>query len=211
MRKTLWGCAAAALAVLGAGLLAWDYACDHPDSWLGRGFHHAEHAAATQVKTMEVGRHTAELALTSMQGLLGQGTATPCPDEGQAEDVCHAEPAVLPGPVVMCGEDDETPREPMPPVHDLVGGRPGVGEECELVKMPPAPEDAAKMPPCDADGCRPQSKKGTAPEPVMPGCHDEPACPKMDRDGGEKPAHPDVDTTEVRPGELWFIDLTDPF
>src|SRR5262245_41072838 len=105
MRKTLWGCAAVALAALGAGFLAWDYACDNPGSWLGREVGDAEKAAATQVKSLEVGRRTAELAFTGIQGLLGQGTGAPCREEceGRAEEVCPVEPAVLPGAVVMCG------------------------------------------------------------------------------------------------------------
>ncbi|HKI37626.1 MAG TPA: hypothetical protein VKA46_37565, partial [Gemmataceae bacterium] len=39
----------------------------------------------------------------------------------------------------------------------------------------------------------------------------EPVFPKMQRDGGETPKHPDVDTMEVRPSDLWFLDLTGPF
>jgi hypothetical protein len=81
--------------------------------------------------------------------------------------------------------------------------------------MPAVPEDAAKMPGCDDDCCRPRPKKDAAPAAPMPGCRDEkcePAWPKMDRDGGTKPPHPDVDTMEVRPGDLlWLFDFTWPF
>jgi hypothetical protein len=218
MRKMLWGCAAAGLAALGVGYLTWEYVCDHPGSWLGRSVRHAERAAATQARSMEVGRRTAEFAFTGMKGLLGQETAAPGPDEPQApaEDACPVEPAVLPGAVVMCGEESEFPQEPMAPVHDLVGGRPGAGQECEeAARMPAVPEDAARMPACDDDGYRPAPKKGAGPAEVMPGCHDEkgePAWPKMDRDGGTKPANPGADTMEVRPGDLlWLFDITWPF
>jgi hypothetical protein len=189
MRKTLWGCGAAVVVVLGVGFLAWDYGHDHPGSWLGRGVVHAEKAAATQARTMEVGRHTAALAFTGMQGVLGQGTGAPCQEEcqGRTEEVRPVEPAVLPGAVVMCGDDEDgLPPEPMPPVHDMRVG----GEECEPAVMPAVPEDAAKMPLCEEN---------------------EPIVPKMDRDSGEKPAHPDVDTMEVRPGDLLFFDFMGPF
>jgi hypothetical protein len=208
MRKTLWGCAAAAVAALGAGFLAWDYGCDHPGSWLGRGVVHAEKAAETQVRTMEVGRRSVELAFTGMQGLLGQGTGAPCQEEckGPAEDAGRVEPAVLPGAVVMCGDDEsEFPQEPLPKVHDLSVG----GEECEPAQMPAVPEEAAKMPPCDDDGRRPQPT--AKPKSPSGGAEGEPVFPKMDRDGGEAPAHPDVDTMEVRPGDLWFLDFSGPF
>lgn len=188
MRKTLWGCAAAAVVALGVGLLAWDYGRDHPGSWLGRGVVHAEKAAATPAKTLQVGRSTAELAFSGMKGLLGPGTDAPYQEEGKGpnEEVCPVEPAVLPGAVVMCGGDEDgLATEPMPPVHDL-----GAGEECEPAVMPAVPEDAAKMPACEEN---------------------EPVVPQMDRDGGEKPAHPDVDTMEVRPSDLWFLDFTGPF
>jgi hypothetical protein len=199
MRKTLWGCAAVALAALGAGFLAWDYARDHPNSWLGRGVVHAEKTAATQVRTMEAGRHTAEIAFTGVKGLLGPGTDAPCRGEckGQAEDVCPVEPAVLPGAVVMCGDDEDgQTRDAMPPVHDLTVG----GEECEPALMPAVPDEAAKMPRCEDDGPRPQAPTGG-----------EPVFPRMDRDGGEKPAHPDVDPMEIWPGDLLFLDLIGPF
>ncbi len=237
MGKMLWGCAAA-LAALGAGYLAWDYACDHPESWLGRGACNAEKVAATQVKTIEASQRTAELAFQGMQGLFGQRTGAPCPDDGQcpaaqaqpALDECPP-PAVLPGAVVMDEDEDVLPEKPMPPVVELSSG-----QEFEEATMPAVPEDAAKMPRCDEDRCRPQPGKDGGTTAVMPGCRDEdsgsphfaphpiegrqfqpgseesePVFPKMDWDGGEQPLHPDVDTMEVRPGDLWFLDFTGPF
>jgi hypothetical protein len=35
--------------------------------------------------------------------------------------------------------------------------------------------------------------------------------PKLRRDGGEKAKHPDVDTMEIRPSDLWFLDFIGPF
>lgn len=238
MQKLLWGCAAAALATLGVGYMGWDYATSHPNSWLGRGVINAGKVAATQVKTIETSRHTAELTFKGVQGLLGHTTAAPAQDDCKcpAPVECPMEPAVLPGAVAMQDEEIVRPSQPMPPVHDIVGGNFVVGDglECEEATMPAVEEEAAKMPPCEEDCCRLHPKKDGKPTAVMPGCHDadtvtphvdhhsvpqvhsdseesEPVFPKMDRDGGEKPVHPDVDTMEIRPGDLWFLDFTGPF
>lgn len=206
------------LAAVGVGYLAWDAALHHPDSWLGRGVNNAQKVAASQARTMEMGRRTAELAVTSMKGLLSQKTVS-CKEECPApeEDACPVAPAVLPGAVVMREDEVDLPVQAMPPVHEFV-----VGEECEEAAMPAVPEEAVKMPGCEDDCCRPQPEAVPAPQAVMPGCGDgnpvhpmseesEPVFPKMDYDGGEKPAHPDVDTMEIRPSDLWFLDYTGPF
>ncbi len=204
MRKLLWGCAAAALVAVAAGAVTWDYACHHRDSWLGHGVVTAEKAAVTQVKTMDAGRRSAEVAFAGMKGLLTPRSEQPAP----AEDVCPVAPAVLPGAVALHEDGAALAREPMPPVREFAGA----AEECEAA-MPAVPDDAARMPACDDDGCRPQPKGHDAPPAVMPPCHEEsePTVPNMDGDGGMKPAHPDVDTMEARPGDLHFLDFRVPF
>jgi hypothetical protein len=240
MRKLVWGCFTAALAVLGFSLWAFDYATGHPDSWLGRCCYGAHHVAVAEVKTAQATRRTAQVVLSGMQGLMGQaagavcGHDQPCPAHAEAAgEECNLEPAVLPGAVVM-PEDEEMPAaQPLPPVHDLVGGQPwhGGAEECEEAPMPRAEEEAVKMPLVEEEfgvSCGPQppaSMHGPCPHADHDAVHKEikgrdfqsgseecePLMPKVRPDGGEAPRHPDVDTMEVRPGDLRFRDFTGPF
>jgi hypothetical protein len=239
MRKKLWGCAvAAALAALGGGL-AVDYACDHPDSWLGRCLFTAQDVAVVPVQTLRSATRPAELVLSGMQGLLGRGAgavcedAGPCPAPEAAADECPP-PAVLPGGVAMHEDEGVLPEQPMPPVRDLVGGLPVASgaEDCEDVPMPRVEDDAPRMPRAedrDEDYSCPEKKSGpespgpavaparkdgdTSPSPAKhcggEGCQS--VSPKLRRDGGEAPRHPDVDTMEIRPSDLWFLDYTGPF
>jgi len=290
MRKTLWACGAAAVLGAAVNYLVIDYACDHPNSWLGRCFFKAHEAALTQVRAVAATSQAAEFAFHGIQGLFGKGTgavceegdkcpAHPAHEEPAAGEGCPMKPAVLPGGVVMHEDEGVRPAQPMPPVRDLVGEPRlfGAAEDCEELLMPPVPEDAAKMPRVEKSeeaGLRPVTNHSCAndgsdgplgptprdwngdnmqmrgfsgePSAAMPGCKDEethaqscpcphhccpahtthkiegkgsaggseecePVFPKMQRDGGETPKHPDVDTMEVRPSDLWFLDLTGPF
>ncbi|HZT79192.1 MAG TPA: hypothetical protein VFA26_03155 [Gemmataceae bacterium] len=234
MRKKLWGCAvAAALAALGGGL-AVDYACDHPDSWPGRWLFTARATAVSRVTTLEAAARPAEVVRRGMQVLLGPGTSAACegaggcaaPKAGAVADECPAAPAVLPGGVVMHEDAGQLPAQPMPPVHDFVGGLPaaGDGEECDEAPMPRAEDDAPKMPRAEESDedchCPHASRKADAkPAPdttrekmERSGAEEcEPVSPKLRRDGGEAPRHPDVDTMEARPSDLRFLDFTGPF
>jgi hypothetical protein len=149
-KKKIWGCAvAAALATLGGGL-AVDYACEHPESWLGRCFTNAQDVAVYQVKAQALTGHTAGLAFEGVRGFLGQGTGAVCDDGAgcagheapAADEGCAMQPAVLPGGVVMHEDPDALPAQPLPPVQDLIGG----SEPTECMPMPRAEDDAAKMP-----------------------------------------------------------------
>jgi hypothetical protein len=208
MRKKVWGCAVAAAFAALTTSLAIDYACGHPDSWLGRCFFTAQKVAVTESHVMHAARPTAEFAFRGLQGLLGQGTGAVCEDGDNcpappAEEECPMPPAVLPGAVVLHLEGDVLPEKPMPPVRE------GAVEECEEVVMPPAEDGAAKMPRADDDCCcaAPQCK-GRHGHCCTPQCK---GWPNLQQDGGEKPRHPEVDTMEVRPSDLWFLDLTGPF
>jgi hypothetical protein len=261
MRKKVWGCAVASAVLAVGGGLAVDYACYHPDSWVGRCFFTAQDVAVAQVRTMQSTQSTAEFAFRGMQGLLGQGSGAACEHEkypvsreAMAEADCHVDPAVLPGSAVVLEDGAVVAAEPMPPVRDIVEGLPAVGsfEESEDVLMPAVEDDSARMPRVDdpASGkhqssqtstnsvgtrpacCEPKCATGQQPSApaMMPACDDhpvphhrktkehraageesEPLLPKMRLDGGEKPRHFDIDTLEIRPGDLWFFDFTGPF
>jgi len=230
MRKIVWGCTAAAVVAVGVGSLTVDYACDHPNSWMGRCFAYAHDLVIIEAHTLRATRQTADVAFRGVQGLMG--TAGPgavwdkhdtCPAHDGPPAACpgpmHA--AILPGGVIIHEDegDGALPAAAMPPVPDLVGGFPVLGgvEECEEAPMPRAEEDAAKMPPVDGDGGR--ATPNAAPMPACPQevnrpshrIEGQPVFPKMQRDGGERPRHPDVDTLEIRPTDLWFFDFIGPF
>jgi hypothetical protein len=213
MRKKVWGCAVAAVIAMLGGGLAINYACDHPDSWLGRCLFNAPTVAANQFQSLGVTGHAAKLAFQSVQGLLGQGGGVVCPDGDQCPgprcpDEVPMEPAVLPGGVAMHEEQGALPAAPMPPVHDFIGGLPAGGgtEESEEGSMPRAEDDAVKMPrveECEEDCCHAGTKAN--------GEKCEPVVPKLKHRFERKPKHPDVDTMEIRPSDLWFLDFTGPF
>jgi hypothetical protein len=228
MHKVLWGCAAAAVAAVGVGCLTVDYACDHPDSWLGRCFVAAQRGVAAEAHTLAVTRHTAEIAFRGVPDLLGTAGPVPvCPESERCpahepaavEDAFAMEPAVLPGGIVMHEEEGALPAKPLPPVRELIDGLPAPGgaEESEEAPMPRAEDDTAKMPRVEDDLCPPSHEHHGMPHTIKgreaPAGNEEcePALPKMRRDGGETPHHPDVDTMEVRPSDLWFFDFTVPF
>jgi hypothetical protein len=250
MRKTLWACAASVVVGAVFNILIVEYACDHPNSWLGRCFFTAHRVAVSQVKAVAATSRAAELTFHGMQGLFNKGTGGVCDDGGKCpvhdEPVAEAEPpmepAVLPGGVVLPEDEAGPPAEPMPPVHDLIGERPLFGgiEDCEEFVMPRAGDDAVPMPFVEEgpkSESRPATKDHSEASSVMPGCQAEdahthrkhhshkeppkaspggseecePVFPQMQRDGGETPKHPDVDTMEVRPSDLRFFDYTGPF
>src|SRR5581483_6534316 len=107
MRKLLWGCGAAAVAALLLGYMAYEYAQDHPNSWLGRWLVTAHHVAATEARAVRTTRQTAEVALHTAEGLLHN--SAPCEDSRNCrtqeapapEEACPGPPAVLPGGVVI--------------------------------------------------------------------------------------------------------------
>jgi hypothetical protein len=242
-KRLLWACVGLVAGVAGVGCWVGDYACAHPDSWLGRCLLATHELALSQGGgvALEVSGKVAESAARGVHHVWHGGPGAAC-DEGNgcpkadappAEEPVEMAPAVLPGGFVHEEEPgDMLPAEPMPPVRDLLGGLPWIGavEDSEPAAMPPAEEDAPRMPRAEEAGCREET--GTQPEPVpapheevcpcpprtikgrpTPGGNEEcePVLPKMQRDGGEKPTHPDVDTMEVRPSDLRFSDLTGPF
>jgi hypothetical protein len=165
MRKLLWGCGAAAVAALLLGYMAYEYAHDHPNSWLGRWLVTAHHVAATEAHAVRATRQTAEVALHTAEAVLHNGTA--CEDGGNCpaqeapapEEACPVPPAVLPGGVVM-HEDGTLPAQPMPPVRDVIGALPFLGsaDEFQEARMPAVEDGATKMPrvPEDSAGGRPK-------------------------------------------------------
>ncbi len=165
MRKLLWGCGAAAVAALLLGYMAYEYAQEHPNSWLGRWLVTAHHVAATEVHAVRATRQTAEVALHTAEGLLHNGTA--CEDSGTcrmqeaapSEEACPGPPAVLPGGVVM-HEDGALPAQPMPPVRDVIGSLPffGSADEVEETRMPAVEDGSPKMPHVPEDGVGGQPK-----------------------------------------------------
>jgi hypothetical protein len=239
MRKELWGCAAAALAAAGVSGLVAFYAWEHPDSWLGRCAAAAHRVVRVEAAVVGSAGNPAGLAVRGMQGLVGtvaapqavREEAAPCPGHVAPpdEELDVMPPAVLPG-VVAIPADDVLPARPMPAVHDFVGGLPVMcePEECDEFPMPRAEDDAARMPPvpdgaakCDTPPeqpacphlsgriCVPRTIKGREGHSGNEEC--EPIFPQLQRDDGEHPKHPEVDTMEVRPSDLWFFDFMGPF
>jgi hypothetical protein len=216
MRKMLWGAAAVVVVALGVGYQVLEYAHDHPTSWFGRCLVGARHAAASEAHAIRSAERTTEVGLRAVTGLLGAGGeggdpcdahAAPAADEG-----CEAEPAVLPGGVVI-HEEDGLPAEPMPPVHDVVGVLPFLGaEDSEDVPMPRVPDDAPKMPPVPGDDGPREPRPGT-----MPRCDRDAAGSLgawffgVPRAGSDPPRPPRVNTLEIRPSDVRSLDPRVPF
>jgi hypothetical protein len=237
MLRKLW-CFAATAALVGAGIvhLTANYADKHPNSWPDRCLVSAYHVATFDATTVETTRHTAVFALRGLHGLWGTaGPGAVCEEanrcvaehEQPAQEAAVCEPAILPGGFIHEEECDQLPLpRAMPPVPDLVNGQPAGGaEECEGIPMPRVEDEAAKMPPAEVESlplpghsvcphhggcpCMPSHTKGHQAPGGTEEC--EPVVPKLRRDGGERAKHPDVDTMEIRPSDLWFLDFIGPF
>lgn len=125
-------------------------------------------------------------------------------EEGEEFPMPRAEDGAAKMPLVPA-EDDDCCR-PAVKKSGPEKGDPGVMPGCKEADRCP---DASGCPHPGGGRCVPRTIKGREGHSGNEEC--EPVFPKMRRDGGEKPTHPDVDTMEVRPSDLWFLNFMGPF
>ena len=200
MRTQLWKFAVAAAVLAIIGSLAVDYAWEHPRSFLGRCLFTAPTVAGFPMGPVTVSGKIATMTCNSVRGLMDTRTTATWdhnpnhpPQAPPCEDGAVTQPTLLPGAVVLRVERDSLPVEAMPPVHDAVSAR-GVAEACEDVQMPLVEDVTAVMPSVEEDTV----------EPFLAETYIPPS-------GEGYTKHPDIDTMEARPSDLWFLDFVGPF